>query len=45
LRFRLQMGRCQFLGIFVGLLGVDQRPDHLTRPASWNTSAPASSFP
>ena len=29
LRFRLQMGRCQFLGIFVGLLGVDQRPDIL----------------
>lgn len=44
LGFRLQMGRCQLLGIFVSLLGEDQRPDHLTRPTSWNTCAPAPSF-
>jgi len=45
LGFRLQRGGCQLLGIFVGLLGVDQRPAHVTKPASWNTFAPALSFP
>jgi hypothetical protein len=39
------MGGRQFLGVLLGLLGKNQRPIHVTRPVSWNTSAPASSFP